>query len=99
MENRPQLIPGIIVAILLLIALADLPYGYYQFLRWAVCGMAIFMVYVSYSSNIKWFMWVFIVIAVLFNPIIPIHLNREIWRPIDIVSAIIFLGGIALKKK
>ena len=34
--------------------------------------------------------WLFGLIVVLFNPIVPIHLTKEIWRPIDLASAIIF---------
>ena len=30
-------------------------------------------------------------IAVLFNPLIPIHLSREIWQPIDVVCATLFV--------
>lgn len=37
--------------------------------------------------------WVFGIIALLFNPIIPVHLSREIWAPIDIMAALIFSEG------
>lgn len=36
------------------------------------------------------------IIAVLFNPIEPVHLNKGIWQVIDFVTAIIFI--VALKK-
>ena len=36
-------------------------------------------------------MWTFIVTAVLFNPILPIHLSRNIWQPVDLVGGIVFL--------
>ena len=30
-------------------------------------------------------------IAILFNPIVPIHFKREVWVPIDIVCAVLML--------
>ena len=38
-----------------------------------------------------WAVWLFGFIAVLFNPLIPIHLSREIWQPVDIVCGILFM--------
>jgi hypothetical protein len=43
---------------------------------------------------------VFGIIAVLFNPVIPIHLNRDIWTTIiDVTVAVIFLFSINYFKK
>ncbi len=95
---RQGLIPALIASGLLLIAIAPLPYGYYVFLRLAICGLGIFMAYMSYRGNVKWLMWVFIAVAVLFNPLIPIHLTREIWKPIDVICTIIFLCSVIPRK-
>jgi hypothetical protein len=42
---------------------------------------------------------VFGIIAVLFNPVIPIHLNRDNWTTIDVTVAVIFLFSINYLKK
>jgi hypothetical protein len=78
--------------VFLVAALAPLPYGYYTFLRIIVCGAAIFLAWVSWENADQIIHWTvfFALIAVLFNPLIPIYLSREMWAPIDLVVAAIF---------
>lgn len=96
MKTRPHLIPALIVAIMLLVAVAPMPYGYFQFLRWAVCGVAVFIAFKSYAWKQPWAVWLFGAVAVMFNPILPIDLTREIWQPIDLASALLFSLSILL---
>lgn len=74
--------------------LSDLPYGYFQILRWTTCITAGLFAH----ESISWFKQpvptIFIAIAVLFNPIIPIHLSRSIWLILDVITGIIFLAWI-----
>jgi hypothetical protein len=90
MRNRPHLIPALVVALILLGAVAPLPYVYYQFLRWIVCGVAVFVAVKTYQWGKGWATSLFAIIAVLFNPIVPIHLTKEIWMPIDLACALLF---------
>ena len=90
MNNRPHLIPALITALMLMGAFAPLPYWYYQFLRWGVCGVSVFLAISAYRWNKAWATWLFGVVAVLFNPIDPIPLTREIWQPIDLAAALLF---------
>ncbi len=99
MKNRPHLIPSLIVAAMLLVALAELPYGYYQLLRFIVCGVSIYIAYMTYNWQKIWAMWLFGFVALLFNPLIPIHLSREIWQPINVICALLFLTITFLLKK
>ncbi len=79
---------------LLLIALLSLPYYYYQLMRWAICGSAAFIAYQYYKEKGCGFLAVsFIVIAIVYNPIEPIHLFREAWIVINIITVIIFIYG------
>jgi hypothetical protein len=76
---------------LLLLALADLPIGYYTFLRIVVTIGAIAVVISEFENGINFWVVVFGLIAILFNPLIPVYLNdKDIWTPIDIIVAIIF---------
>ena len=98
-EKRPHLIPGIIAAIMLFCALAPWPYGYYQLLRFVVCGAALYTAFMAYNWQKIWAAWLFGVVAILFNPLIPIHLSRELWQPIDVICALTFTFiAITLKK-
>jgi len=99
MKDRPHLIPALVAAIMLFVAIAELPYGYYQILRWVVCGVAIYIAYMAYRWRKVWATWVFGFVAALFNPIIPVHLTKEIWQPIDVICAILFaLSPLLLKE-
>ena len=86
----PLLVARLVAIILLLWALAHHPYGYYQILRWVVCGSAAYSAFVATELNKIFWAWTLGITAVLFNPIIPIHLDRETWAVIDIAAAIIF---------
>lgn len=99
MKRRPHFVPALAVAVMLLVAVASLPYGYFQFLRWATCAVAIYVAVMSYRWNRKWATWVFGAVAILFNPILPVYLTKEIWRPIDLSCAAIFLLSIALLRE
>ena len=89
-QKRPHLIPCVVVAGLLILALVPWPYAYYQLLRWAVCAAAVFVAYKAYTWKQKWAVWVFAAIAVIFNPLAPIHLPREAWQVIDLPVAALF---------
>ena len=71
--------------------LADVPYGYYQLLRFVVCGVGIYVAFTAYSWQKMWAVWLFGFIALLFNPLIPIYLSRELWQPIDVICAVLFV--------
>lgn len=73
---------------LLLAALADLPYGYYTFLCIVVCVVAAVGAYRLFQTGAGVLGLILAAIAVLFNPLIPVHLDRATWAPIDIVSAV-----------
>jgi hypothetical protein len=90
LEKQHHLIPAVIAAVMLLLALAPWPYGYYQLLRFVVCGAAGYVAFMTYNWKKIWAMWLFGFIAILFNPFIPIHLSREVWQPIDVICGIIF---------
>jgi len=99
LEKRSHLIPAIIAAIILLFALAPWPYGYYQLLRFVVCGAALYIAFMAYNWQKIWAAWLFGFIAVLFNPLIPIHLSREIWQTIDVVCGILFIIVVFVLEK
>lgn len=99
MKDRPHLILCIVAALMLLGSLAPWPYGYYQLLRFVVCGVSVYVAFVAYNWQKLWAIWLFGFVAVLFNPLLPIHLSRELWQPIDVICAVVFVFvGLILKK-
>lgn len=82
----------IILSIFMLFgAIAEWPYGYYTILRWITCVASILVAFQAFEKSIDWAKVVFIIIAILFNPLAPIHLSRSTWIPLDIITAIFFL--------
>jgi hypothetical protein len=77
----------IVLAVLLILCLADMPYGFYQLVRFAAClGFTILAV----SSNQKKQeaqAVIFVVLALLFQPFLKISFGRTLWNIIDVVVA------------
>ncbi len=95
--------PGAIAAVLLLLSFFDWPYGYYTILRWFVGGASVYYAYLLYTTQKEKIarFWALVVIAILFNPVAPIHLySKAIWNAIDAAAAVFFISLIvSLKKK
>ena len=87
-------IPVILSIIMLLLAIPPMPYGYYSLLRLIICGTAIYLTWFAKVIDRQGWMWTMGFIALLFNPIIPVHLNKDLWCLIDLVVAIIFLTAL-----
>jgi hypothetical protein len=98
-EKRPHIIPALIAALILFGALGRWPYGYYQLLRFVVCGVGAYVAYLAYNWQKIWAVWLFGFIALLFNPLIVIHLSRELWQPIDFICAVLFIIVTFVLKK
>ncbi|MFA5232157.1 MAG: DUF6804 family protein [Candidatus Paceibacterota bacterium] len=88
----------IIAIILLLWALTDNPYGYYQFLRWIIMVAAGWSLYLAYESKKIVWIWIFGIMAILFNPIYPFYLSKNTWQYIDVISAFLFFISLFLIK-
>lgn len=80
-----------IPTILLLIAVGDLDYGYYEILRIIVTIFATVFVYMFKAFENISLMIIMIIVAILFNPILPIHLDKDTWVFLDFISSILFL--------
>lgn len=85
-------------AALLLVALADWPYGYYQFLRLAVCAAAAFCAWFAWRERQPLWVIGMVGLVLLFNPIHTVHFRRGEWALIDVVVALVFLAFPPAKK-
>lgn len=90
----------VICAILLLLAIPTwLPYDFYILLRWVIFVSSIYISYIFYKSKLKSWMLIFIAVAFLFNPIIPLYLNKSNWVPIDLIAMVLFFITAYSKKE
>ena len=78
-KNIYQSVSLIAAGVAALIAVPSIwPYGVYQLVRWVICLSA---GYNAYQQGVKEkYFWAstFVFIAILFNPIAPIHFDKEI---------------------
>lgn len=82
-----------ICAVLLFIGAMSMPSEYYQLLRWVICPAAAFLAFIYYGLDNK-MPWVigFGVVALIFNPFVPLYLyDKFTWTIIDIVAGIMFV--------
>ena len=88
----------IILSILLLTCLFDMPYGYYQLIRFlGMVGFGI-LAYNHYKKNETWFV-VWLASAILINPILKIYLGRELWNILDVVWALLLIISLFVNPK
>jgi len=103
-----HIIPSAISIVMLVLCVEDWPYFYYKALRFVICFSAIGVAIVAVSGahvammdekKITFYLrctftGIFGLVALLFNPLLPVHLSRDIWVPIDLVTAGIFFIGL-----
>ena len=97
-ENISIKPPVIASIVMLLLAILPLPYGYYTLLRLVVCFTAVFLAWFSYKAQkISW-AWMMGLLALIFNPIIPLYFGRELWIVVDLIAAGIFVTFLKKSK-
>ncbi|MCB0751499.1 MAG: hypothetical protein KDC52_08505 [Ignavibacteriae bacterium] len=89
----------IILSILLLLCLLDMPYGYYQLVRFVgLIGFAL-LGYQAYQQGKQTEMIIYIGLALLFQPLFKIALGREIWNIVDVIIGIGLILSIWISPK
>lgn len=89
----------IVLAALFFLCLVDMPYGYYQLVRFlALVGFGL-LTYKSYDRQENVMTVVYAGLAILFQPLIKISLGRELWNIIDVIVGIGLIGTILMKPK
>lgn len=89
----------IVLIILLLSCLLNMPYGYYILVRYVIGISFAIMAYRYYNKNKTEFAIVWGALALLFQPIIKIPLERGVWNVVDVIVAIVLLWEVVKNKK
>lgn len=77
---------AIAIAMLLWALYPKNPYGYYMLLRWACCGVFSYLAYQAFLNRSYGWVWVLGITAAVYNPIVRVHLNRELWTVINLIT-------------
>ncbi len=79
------------ISVLLFVAAAPMPYGYFTFVKIITCLAAGYVAYQGYQARQAGIWpWIYGVIAIVFNPIVNIAMPKGSWIALDIVAGIIF---------
>ena len=80
---------SVALSILMFVALGDNPYSYYQFLRVVTLLIGGFIIYLIHPHDQdSRYIWYFVAVVLLFNPLLPIYLDRGIWSVINLSVAV-----------
>ncbi|MEI6624065.1 MAG: DUF6804 family protein [Actinomycetes bacterium] len=82
---------------MLLATLTEWPYGYYTILRVLVSAVSAYGVVQAAERQVGAWAWVLGTLAVVFNPIIPVHLDRGTWIVVDLIAAAILVCSLFAK--
>ena len=78
--------------------LPDNPYTYYTLLRWVCCSLFAFLAIAASERKKPGWVWTFALLALLYNPVARVSLEREVWVVVNLVTiviAAISLGGLS----
>jgi glucose-6-phosphate-specific signal transduction histidine kinase len=82
----------VLLAGLFIGCLLQVPYGYYQFLRLASLPLFGVLAFNEYKRKYYSLTILCVCAALLFNPIIPVYLDRNTWQNIDkLMASLMFL--------
>ena len=96
---RMEKIIKIGLAVLMFGCLLDMPYGYFQIVRFAgLLGFGI-LAFQANETKQKEMAIIFIGLALLFQPFFKIALGRQIWNIVDVIVSIFLIATIYIDRQ
>jgi hypothetical protein len=89
----------IVLSILLFICLLDMPYGYFQLVRFAALIGFGFLAFQANQQTKQTEMIIYGALALLFQPFFKVSLGRELWNIVDVIVGIGLLLSLLKKGK
>lgn len=88
----------ILLVFLLFLCLLDMPYGFYELVRFlALVGFGILAYNANTKNNITMLV-VYIALALLFQPFFKIALGRMLWNIVDVVVGLFLIFSLIVNK-
>lgn len=89
----------IIMVALLLVCLAPMPYWYYQMVRFIAMAVFAYLAYEYYKLNRVGVCYIFVALALLFQPFFKVALGRTVWNIVDVIVAAFLMVLLLTDKK
>jgi len=99
MNNQIVIIIKVVLAFLFFICLLNMPYGFYELVRFLALIGFLILAYYHYINERKFEFFLYVSLAILFQPIFKISLGRELWNITDIVIGLWLLLSIFIDLK
>ena len=80
------------LAVLLLLCLAPMPYGYYQLVRFVAMVVFAILAFNYYKEKKNELSITFGALALLFQPFLKVALGRMIWNVVDVAVALLLIA-------
>lgn len=89
-ETSKLFVLPLVIAAILFISIADLPYGFYIAMRIVVPILSVIFLLWAYLETDEFHLMLIpnILAVILWNPILPVYLDKETWVVIDAVVGI-----------
>lgn len=98
-EQKVENLIKLLLSVLFLLCLFDMPYGFYQFVRFiGLVGFG-FLAYQSNQKEKQIEVLIYVALAILFQPLFKISLGRTLWNIVDVIVAIGLLLSMLLNEK
>jgi hypothetical protein len=85
----------VLLALLFLLCLRRMPYGYYELVRFVGMSGFAWLAYADGKEKDKSLMILWLACAVLLNPFVKVALGRQIWNMVDVALALVLSASIA----
>ena len=96
---KKTIVIKLILSILLVVCVFDMPYGFYQLVRFiALVGFGILALNAN-QENKKTELIIYVSLALLFQPFMKISLGRDLWNIIDVIIAVALVSSLFVKNK
>ena len=91
-QRRYEVVFTALMAALLIVAAEGRhAYGFYVVLRLAATVGAVYWAIRVYHAGPRGWLWAFVAVAVLLNPVLPVRMHRADWQPIDLWLGVLLL--------
>lgn len=90
-----------ILAILLILCLLHMSYGYYQAIRFIGMVGFVLLAFIGYQQNkaVNVNVIIYVALALLFQPFFKIALGRAIWNIVDVIVGVGLFASLFINKK
>lgn len=91
LKKDPPIAQGIGIVMLAWALVPSNPYAYYVLLRVVVCGIFVYLAVQAHGLKKTGWTWVLGITAVIYNPFLRVHLNRDIWIIVNVATIILLI--------